>query len=99
MQTHFDITSEELKKRIAANEMLTIIDVREEWEYEEVNLGFLNIPVNMLPEKLNELEHLKNTEIIIHCKSGNRGNTARAFLKSKGFQNVRNLIGGIASML
>lgn len=94
-----DITPEELKKRIAAKEQLTIIDVREEWEYEEVNLGFQNIPLGILPDKIDELSHLKNTEIIIHCKAGNRGNTARAFLKSKGFTNVRNLVGGIVALL
>ncbi|MBC8085461.1 MAG: rhodanese-like domain-containing protein [Hymenobacter sp.] len=90
-----DITPTELKERQAAGEPLTIIDVRETWENEEARMeGSQNIPLGLLPQKLDELENLKNQEIIVHCKGGGRSSSAKAFLTQQGFTNVRNLLGG-----
>ncbi|HEX8427636.1 rhodanese-like domain-containing protein [Hymenobacter sp.] len=90
-----DITPAELKERQAAGEQLTIIDVRETWENEEARIeSSQNIPLGTLPQKLDELENLKDQEIIVHCKGGGRSSSAKAFLTQQGFTNVRNLIGG-----
>jgi rhodanese-related sulfurtransferase len=91
-----DITSEELKQRQQAGETLHIVDVRETWENEESRIpGSQNIPLNDLPGKLDDLEELKNQEVIVHCKSGGRSASAKAFLTQQGFTNVRNLLGGM----
>lgn len=90
-----DITVGELKERLARNEEFLFIDVREEYEYEDDNLGALNIPLGDLPDKLDELEDHKGKEIIIHCRSGARSGNAKNFLMSKGFGKVRNVLGGI----
>lgn len=91
-----DITAPELKQRLQAGERPTIIDVREPWENEEARIdGSQNIPLNSLPDKLDELEDLKAQEIIVHCKSGGRSASAKAFLIQQGFSNVRNLLGGM----
>ncbi|MDN4165221.1 rhodanese-like domain-containing protein [Cytophagales bacterium LB-30] len=90
-----DITPVELKKRISANENLHIVDVREVWEYEEKNIGALNIPLNTLPERLEEIEHWKNEELIVHCRSGARSANAKKYLEQQGFTKVRNLLQGI----
>ncbi|CAN5418641.1 hypothetical protein BH23BAC1_BH23BAC1_18980 [soil metagenome] len=90
-----DIYPEELKQRMDNNEKLNIIDVREPWEYEQTNIGVENIPLGSLPNKLNELEHLKNEELIVHCRSGARSGNAKKFLEQKGFTKVRNLLQGI----
>ena len=90
-----DITATELKERLANGEKPFILDVREDWEYQEQNIGGLNIPLGALPDKLDELEDHKNEEIIVHCRSGARSASAKAFLTQQGFTNVRNLTGGI----
>ena len=64
-----DITVEDLKQRIESKEEFVFIDVREEWEYEEDNLGALNIPLGTLPHQLGEIEQYKNQEIIIHARA------------------------------
>ena len=90
-----EITVQELKQRIKSGENINIIDVREEWEYEESNIvGATNIPLHSLPESTENLGD-KHSEIIIHCRSGVRGNTARAVLNQLGYSNVKNLTGGI----
>ncbi|ACT94138.1 MULTISPECIES: rhodanese-like domain-containing protein [Dyadobacter] len=90
-----DITVEELKERLEKGEDLHFYDVREEHEYEEDNLGAILIPLGELPDHLDELEALKDEEIIIHCRSGARSGKAARYLESQGFSNVRNVLGGI----
>jgi rhodanese-related sulfurtransferase len=90
-----DITVEELKERLDKGEELNFYDVREEHEFEEDNLGAKLIPLAELPDHLDELEPLKDEEIIIHCRSGARSGKAARFLESQGFSNVRNVLGGI----
>lgn len=90
-----EITVQELQARLANNETLNIIDVREEWEFEEDNIGARLIPLGELPQKLAEIEDLKEQEVIVHCRSGARSAKAQKYLTAQGFQNVINLKGGI----
>jgi len=90
-----DITPDELKERLSNQEKLHIIDVREPYEYEEQNIGAINIPLNTLPQKLVDLEDLQDEEVIVHCRSGARSASAKAFLEQQGFTNVRNMVGGM----
>lgn len=90
-----DITVSELKSRLDKGEKFHFLDVREEWEYEEDNLGAENIPLGELPHRITELENIKDQEIVVHCRSGARSGNAKKFLESKGFNQVRNVLGGI----
>lgn len=90
-----DITVSELKSRLDKNDKFYFLDVREEWEYEEDNLGAENIPLGELPHRISELENYKDEEIVVHCRSGARSGNAKKFLESKGFTQVRNVLGGI----
>ena len=94
-----DIEPSELKQRQDQGEKLVIIDVREAWEYDEVNIGATNIPLHNLPTKLAEMEDWKDQEIVLHCKSGARSRQAQKFLVKNGFTKTRNLIGGIEGYL
>lgn len=91
-----DITAEELKERLAKGETPVIIDVREDWEHQESNIpGSQNMPLGTLPQRLEDLEDMKEQEVIVQCRSGARSASAKAFLQQQGFTNVRNLLGGI----
>ncbi len=90
-----DISVISLKKRLDAGETLHLIDVREPFEYEEFNLGGTLIPLGEIPSRIQELEPFKADEIIVHCRSGKRSQTAQQFLLQMGFKNVRNLLGGV----
>ncbi len=94
-----DITVEELKERRDKGEALNLVDVREKWEYDEANLGALLIPLQTLPHRLAELEQYKESELIVHCRSGKRSDSAKKFLEQNGFKNVRNVLGGIEAYL
>ena len=90
-----DITVAELRRRNGASEQLHIIDVREVWEHEENNIGGLNIPLGTVPTRLDELDSIKDKELIVYCRTGNRSGKVKKFLEQQGFSQVRNLLGGI----
>lgn len=85
----------ELKQRIDNREKLFILDVREEWEYDEENIGAKNIPLCAIPQRIDELKFLQNAEIICHCRTGRRSHQAAKYLTKNGFTNVRSLEGGM----
>lgn len=90
-----DITVEELKARIDAGEKLNVIDVREPDEYQEYNLGGKLIPLGQVMNmQLDELEDMKDEEIIVHCRSGKRSMQACMIMETMGFSNMKNLVGG-----
>jgi len=94
-----DILPQELKERLDKKEELAIIDVREEWEHQEVNIGGENIPMGLVPYRLDDLEQFKDQELIIYCKSGNRSGQVKNFLEDQGYNKVRNLLLGIEGYL
>lgn len=90
-----DITVKELKERLANKETIHIIDVREQHEYDEFNIGATLIPLGEMPNRLDELASYENEELVLHCRSGARSGKAKLYLKDKGFNKVRNLLGGM----
>lgn len=90
------ITARELKERLDNGEKLHIIDVREPSEYAEYNMGGKLIPLGKIAGmEFDEIEDLKDEEIIFHCKGGSRSAQACMILEQAGFKNVVNLTGGI----
>ena len=90
------ITVEELKARMDAGEKLHLIDCREPNEYAEFNIGATLIPLGRFQSfQIDELEDLKNEEVIIHCRSGNRSGQACMLLDTLGFTNTKNVVGGM----
>lgn len=91
-----NIAVEELKQRMDNGEQLHIIDVREPQENEEFNIGGTLIPLGQIRSMdVDELEPLKEEELIFYCRSGNRSGQACMILETLGFTNVKNLTGGI----
>ncbi|MCX6137306.1 MAG: rhodanese-like domain-containing protein [Ignavibacteriales bacterium] len=79
-----------------AGHTVTMLDVREKWEFSLTSLpGALHIPLGELPGRVSELK--STDEIVAYCHHGVRSEKACLFLKSHGFKNVRNLAGGIAA--
>jgi rhodanese-related sulfurtransferase len=91
-----NISVDELKARMGAGEKLNLIDVREPNEYQEFNIGAKLIPLGKITSmQADELDDLKDEEIILHCRSGKRSATAALFLESMGFTNTVNVTGGM----
>lgn len=91
-----EITAEELKKRIDNGEQLHVLDVREPEEYAEYNIGAQLLPLGkIMGMQLEDIDELKDEELIIHCRSGKRSMQACMILEQVGFSNTVNLTGGV----
>ena len=93
-----DIKASELQKRLNNGEKLLLLDVREPIEYHTHNIGGLNIPLSKLERYLEKEGWNKNNEIIVICQAGLRSETAQLILQQNGYQNVRNLTGGLLAL-
>lgn len=91
-----NISAEEIKERLANGETLHLIDVREQYEHEEFNIGGTLYPLGkIMTMQVDDIEDLKENEVILYCRSGNRSGQACMILDMLGFKNTKNLYGGM----
>ncbi|HTO21942.1 MAG TPA: rhodanese-like domain-containing protein [Spirochaetia bacterium] len=84
-----------IKDKIAAG--ARIIDVRSTAEFADgAYPGAINIPLHVLPLKMNELGP-KDAPIVLYCASGARSGQGMRLLKQNGFTDVVNA-GGLDDM-
>lgn len=87
----------ELKSEMKSDTALVILDVRTPEELAgplgKID-GVINIPVQELQVRLNELNKYKGKKIAVICRSGNRSGYATSILTENGF-NARNVLGGM----
>jgi len=88
-----NITTQELQELITNKTNITLLDVRTHQETEIASIGGIHIPLNELPNRINELD--QKSHIIIYCHHGVRSLTAVGILQSHGFNKVQHLRGGI----
>ncbi len=90
------INTEELSTRLNAGEHINLVDVREPDEHAAFNIGGTFLPLGKIQTmQTDEIEELKDQEVVIYCRSGNRSGQACLILESMGFTNVKNLTGGM----
>lgn len=90
------ISAEELQQKIALNEKVNLIDVREPHENAEFNIGGTLLPLGKIQTmQIDDIEDLRGEEVIIYCRSGVRSSQAAMMLEQFGFTNVFNLTGGM----
>ena len=90
------ISTDQLKERMDKNEAVNLVDVREDHERVEFNIGGIHIPLGKIETmEIDPIEHLKNEEVICYCRAGGRSMRACMMLETMGFTNVKNLTGGM----
>ncbi|WP_242696481.1 molybdopterin-synthase adenylyltransferase MoeB [Longitalea luteola] len=93
-----EITPRELTELQEKGVTYQLIDVREPYEYEIVNIGAELIPLATVAEQAERIN--KNIPVIVHCKMGGRSAKAIRELEDKfGFNNLFNLKGGILAYI
>lgn len=91
-----NISVEEVKKRLDSGEKINLVDVRQPEETAEFNIGGIALPLGNIQRLETEpIDDLKDEEVILYCRSGNRSGTAALFLEQIGFKNTKNLTGGM----
>lgn len=88
------ISVSELKSMMDNKEDFHLIDVREQHEYEIVNLEAELIPVSVIAGQLDKFD--REGKVIVHCRSGARSaNVIHQIQQIRGYENLYNLEGGI----
>jgi len=94
------INVDELKQKLDRGEEVNLVDVREPHEYEEANIGGRLVPLGKVQTmQVDELEDLKDKEVIVYCRSGRRSMMACQMLDQVGFKDTYNLEGGILAWI
>ncbi|MEX2462398.1 MAG: rhodanese-like domain-containing protein [Paenibacillaceae bacterium] len=89
-----NISPQEVEAKISKGKEVQLIDVREPEEFATGRIvGSKLIPLSQFVERTNEINAEK--EVICICRSGNRSAKACVHLSSIGFNNVKNMDGGM----
>ncbi|TYI31864.1 hypothetical protein ES332_A04G015600v1 [Gossypium tomentosum] len=102
------ITSKEYKERIISGEPHVLVDVRPELHYKIVSIpNSLNIPLASLEARLPEISSaLKEQQkestgsganLYVICRRGNDSQRAVDYLRNKGFDLAKDIVGGLDS--
>jgi len=95
------VSPKEFKNILDNKEDVVLLDMRNDYEFlvgKFKNARTISMQnFRELPEKLNEIEDLKDKRIITYCTGGIRCEKGSAFLKQNGFKYVSQLKGGILS--
>jgi len=89
------ISVKELKEKMDTSEDFLLLDVRQQDEYDFVNLDGTLIPLGQLSQRITEIDAYKDKDVVVMCRTGSRSGQAARILVREGFQNVYNLSGGI----
>ena len=90
------INVRDLAARIAANEPVFLVDVRQPWEHQMAALhNSLMVPLNDLVGRMDEVRPPRDALVVVYCHHGIRSLSGAALLESAGFKNVASLSGGI----
>ena len=93
-----NMTTDDVKRYLDTHsvEDYNLLDVRQDWEYEELHLPGANlIPLPELPDRLGEIASDKPT--LVYCASGGRSAAAANLLVGQGIGDVSNMLGGMRS--
>ena len=92
-----EISALELSEILEKNPGAALIDVREQEEFDEVNLKGQLIPLSEFEARWSEVP--RDQPVYVYCRSGRRSRTALEYLKKQGYTNGLNVTGGILAWL
>ena len=88
------VTPEQLRALLEENPQLHLLDVREEHEHNEFNIGGILTPLSELFDHIVDIP--KDKTVVVYCKMGIRSQIAIQRLEQRyQFSNLVNLQGGI----
>src|SRR3974377_171432 len=91
----YEIKPEDLRSLRDAGGDITVLDVRELWEYQVANIaGSKHIVMGDIPARFNQ-ELDPEGHIVVVCHHGVRSMNVTAWLRQQGFEKVQSLQGGI----
>jgi rhodanese-related sulfurtransferase len=92
--TAASISAAALVARLGTADAPTVLDVRTLEEYSSGHVpGAINVPYDQIAARSGEFAAMKDSEIVVYCRSGKRAGMAEADLRAAGFSRVVDLEG------
>ena len=89
-----ELEAVEFKQHLESEHKQLLVDVREEYEFEETNIGGINIPMGEVLSRINDLKD--NQSVYLCCRSGKRSKAIALHLAKHLDQcQIYSLKGGI----
>ena len=100
-----NIEPSDLCSYIKGHPEVVLLDVRTKEEFEGTShpehgtiKNAINIPIQQLEQRIDELSKFREKEIIVYCSHSKRSPRASQLLVDRGFRNITNLAGGMSVM-
>jgi rhodanese-related sulfurtransferase len=91
----YEITPEEVKGKLDVGESLTLLDVREPWEFEAARIDSAKLmPMGDVPSRAHQ-ELDPDDNIVVVCHHGVRSMNVTVWLRQQGFERAQSMRGGI----
>ena len=91
----YEISVAELKTLRDGGSELTLLDVREPWEFQASQIaGSKHMPMGDVPSRFQQ-ELDPDDHIVVVCHHGVRSMNVTAWLRQQGFERTQSLCGGI----
>jgi rhodanese-related sulfurtransferase len=91
----YEITPEEVKSKLDAKELVTLLDVREPWEFETARIdGAKLMPMGDVPSRAHQ-ELDPEDHLVVVCHHGVRSMNVTVWLRQQGFEKAQSMRGGI----
>ena len=91
----FEISPGQVKALQKSGETFTLLDVREDSEYEKSRIeGAMHIPMGDIPTRAHQ-ELNPEDYIVVVCHHGVRSLSVTNWLRQKGYEKVQSMRGGI----
>ena len=92
----YEISPQDVRARLEAGETLTLVDVRQPWEYARSHIsGALLLPTDIFAANYSALLN-PGDEIICLCEHGVRSEAAARFLAAQGYAKAATMMGGMS---
>jgi rhodanese-related sulfurtransferase len=92
----YEIGAAEVKDLLDRKAELTLLDVREPWEFETASIaGAALIPMGDVPSRAHQ-ELDPDAHIVVYCHHGVRSLSVVRWLREQGFEKAQSMRGGIA---
>ncbi len=90
-----EIIPEEVRRGLARAERITLIDIREDHEWEEGHIcGAIHLGRGILERDIEQMIPQQGAKIILYCGGGFRSALAADNLQKMGYVNVFSMAGG-----
>jgi rhodanese-related sulfurtransferase len=91
----YEISPEEVNAKLDQGEPLTLLDVREPWEFETARMnGATLMPMGDVPSRAHQ-ELDPDHHIVVVCHHGVRSMNVTAWLRQQGFEKAQSMRGGV----